>query len=42
MRPDDRVRWDHMIDAADSALQFVAGRKQEIPALLDQLREDVE
>lgn len=26
MPPDDRVRWQHMIDAASDALSFVAGR----------------
>ena len=26
MPPEDRVRWGHMIDAADSAVRFVTGR----------------
>jgi uncharacterized protein with HEPN domain len=28
MRPEDRVRWQHMIDAAEDALRFVSGRKR--------------
>lgn len=26
MKPEDRVRWQHMIEAAEDALRFVAGR----------------
>jgi uncharacterized protein with HEPN domain len=29
MRPEDRVRWGHMIEAAEDALRFVAGRRRE-------------
>jgi hypothetical protein len=35
MQPDERIRWQHMIDAAEDAMDFMAGRKR---ADLDQER----